>query len=70
MVDPTILSGKPVVRGTRVPVHLIVSLLGSGEGVEAILAEYPQLTREDVAAAAQFASRVLEAGDLDEYGVV
>lgn len=68
VVDPAILAGKPVIRGTRIPVHLIVGLLGMGEGVEGILAEYPQLTREDVAAAAEFASRVLEAGDLDEYG--
>lgn len=70
VVDPAILAGKPVIRGTRVPVHLIVSLLGSGEGVEGILAEYPHLSREDIAAAVRFASRVLEAGDLDEYGVV
>lgn len=70
VVDPGILSGKPVIRGTRVPVHLIVALLGSGEGVGAILLEYPQLTKEDVAAAARFASRMLEGGDLDEYGVV
>lgn len=69
-VDPAILAGKPIIRGTRVPVHVIVALLGAGEGVEAILAEYPQITREDVAAAARFASRVLESGDLDEYGVV
>lgn len=70
VVDPAILAGKPVIRGTRVPVHVIVALLGSGEGVEGILAEYPHLTREDIAAAAKFASRVLESGDLDEYGVV
>lgn len=70
VVDPAILAGKPVIRGTRVPVHLIVALLGSGEGSDAIIAEYPQLTRADIAAAAAFASRMLESGDLDEYGVV
>lgn len=70
VVDPAILSGKPVIRGTRIPVHLILSLLGAGESVDAILAEYPQLERDDIGAAARFASRVLEAGDLDEYGVV
>lgn len=70
VVEPAILSGKPVIRGTRIPVHLIVALLGSGQGPDAIVAEYPQLTREDVVAAARFASHVLESGDLDEYGVV
>lgn len=70
VVDPAILAGKPVIRGTRVPVHLVVALLGAGESVNDIVREYPQLTREDVAAAAKFASRLIESGDLDEYGVV
>lgn len=54
--DPAILAGKPVIRGTRVPVHVILGLLGAGETVEDILREYPQLQRADVEAAASYAA--------------
>jgi uncharacterized protein (DUF433 family) len=57
--DPGVLSGKPVVRGTRVSVALILDLLGSGWSVDDLLAEYASLEREDVMAALKYAAEVL-----------
>lgn len=55
-IDPTICHGKPVIRGTRVLVSTILGALGGGDSVETVLEDYPNLTREDVAAALEFAS--------------
>ena len=51
--DPAILAGKPVFRGTRIPVELVEQLLEAGWTVEEILEEYPGLRREDVEALAR-----------------
>jgi uncharacterized protein (DUF433 family) len=57
--DPNILFGKPTIRGTRIPVELIVEKLADGETVESILVSYPKLTKEDILAALDFAAQVL-----------
>lgn len=67
-VNPKILGGKPVIRGTRIPVHLILDLLAAGNSQEAILKEYPQLKAEDVAAAVQYASSLLQGEVVKGYG--
>lgn len=67
--DPAILSGKPVIRGTRVPVHILLELLASGYSTSEIVEEYPQLEEEDVQAAIRYASRVLGSTDWHEFGV-
>ena len=59
VVDPRVLGGKPVIRGTRIPVYLILELLANGWSVDDILREYPHLTREDVLAAIRYAAKVL-----------
>ncbi len=59
VIDPKIMGGKPVIRGTRIPVYFILELLSNGWTVEAILGEYPHLTREDVLAAIKYAAKVL-----------
>jgi uncharacterized protein (DUF433 family) len=48
--------GKPVIRGTRVPVELVLRKLGAGMTAEAILADHPRLTLDDVHAAQTFAA--------------
>ncbi len=58
-VDPRVMGGKPVIRGTRIPVYFILELLSNGWSIDDILREYPQLTREDVLAAIEYAARVL-----------
>jgi len=60
-IDPTVLAGKPVIRGTRLAVDLILSLLGQGWSEGDLLRNYPGLAHEDVAACLQYASEVLQA---------
>lgn len=57
--DPKIMSGKPVIRGTRIPVETILRWLGKGTSIEELLAEYPTLVRDDVNAAQAFAADFL-----------
>jgi uncharacterized protein (DUF433 family) len=58
-LDPRVMVGKPVIRGTRIPVELLVRLLGQGVSEAEILDEYPGLLREDVRAALLYAASVL-----------
>jgi uncharacterized protein (DUF433 family) len=47
-IDPTICHGKPVIRGLRYPVEMILELLSGGMSIEEILADYEDLEREDI----------------------
>jgi uncharacterized protein (DUF433 family) len=60
-VDPRVLVGKPVVKGTRVAVELVVDLLAQGWAQEQILDSYPNLAAEDIRACLAYASDVLHA---------
>jgi len=60
VVDPAILTGKPVVRGTRLAVEFIVGLLAQGWTTEQVLDNYPGLTKEDVQACLEYAAEVLQ----------
>jgi uncharacterized protein (DUF433 family) len=55
--DPHVLGGKPVIRGMRVPVSLIVDFIENGDTIEDVLDAYPALTREDIEAALAYAAR-------------
>ena len=59
VLDPEILVGKPVVKGTRLAVEFIVDLLAQGWSEDNILRNYPGLTVEDVRACLSYASTVL-----------
>ena len=61
VIDPAILVGKPVVKGTRLAVEFIVDLLAQGWSEADILRNYPGLTREDIAACLAYASSLLKA---------
>ena len=50
-VNPKVMMGKPVIRGTRIPVELLLRKLGEGATVEALLEDYPRLTAADLNAA-------------------
>ena len=56
VVDPKILAGKPVIRGTRLALEFILELLAAGESEGDILGNYPGLTREDILACLSYAS--------------
>ena len=45
-IDPEIMGGDPVFRGTRIPVHMIADILAQGETIEVMLESYPRLTAE------------------------
>jgi len=59
-IDQEVLGGKPVIKGTRIPVYLIVELLGNGLTEKEVLWEYPTLKKEDIRAALLYASKCLE----------
>ncbi len=61
IVDPAILVGKPVIKGTRLAVEFVVDLLAQGWSEAEILRNYPGLTREDIAACLSYASARLKA---------
>lgn len=54
-LDPEICHGKPVVRGMRWPVEIILDMLGSGMTAKQILTDHPELEKEDIQACLQFA---------------
>lgn len=55
-MDPEILAGKPVIRGTRLAVEFILELLAAGQSENELLTNYPGLTREDILACLAYAS--------------
>ncbi len=60
IVDPDVLVGKPVIRGTRIPVYLIVELVANGIATNEIIKEYPRLKEADIKAALLYASKLVE----------
>ena len=60
-VDPEICHGKPCVRGLRYPVETILEYLAGGDSTEELLAEFPDLEREDILACHEFSPRMLAA---------
>ena len=67
--NPEIFDGKPVIRGMRVSVELVLSLLAQGETPEAILADYPDLEPEDLRACLAYAHAVIAHDKLDAVHV-
>ena len=61
VIDPEVLAGKPVIRGTRIAVELVIDLLAQGWPEAEILRNYPGLAHEDVHACLAYASAVLKA---------
>jgi uncharacterized protein (DUF433 family) len=59
VTDPNIMLGKPVIKGTRLPVELILEKLAYGSSEAELLAEYPFLKKEDIRAALLYAARTL-----------
>ena len=60
IIDPEVLTGKPIVKGTRLAVEFIVGLLAQGSSENDILQNYPGLTREDILACLGYAREVLQ----------
>ena len=69
VIDPGIQHGKPIVRGTRVPVARVISGLAGGMTDEEVMREYG-ITREDIAAALAYAAELVEADEFHPLPVV
>jgi uncharacterized protein (DUF433 family) len=69
-IDPRICHGQACVKGTRIPVHQVVRMLAGGDTIDALLREYPSLTREDILACLDYAASLAEEqiGPIDEVG--
>jgi len=63
-INPRKLGGKPVIRGTRIPVSLILELLAAGMSFDDIKREYPGLTDDDIRAALLYARLILEGEEI------
>lgn len=67
-IDPTICHGSPCIRGLRYPVDVILELLSAGMTIENILADYPDLEREDILAVLAFAAHLSQIKRLQLLG--
>jgi uncharacterized protein (DUF433 family) len=63
-MNPDIMGGKPVVRGTRIPVELVLRKLGAGMSAESILKDHPRLRADDIHAGQTFAGDYLASEDI------
>lgn len=64
VVDPKVMVGKPVIKGTRVAVYEIVARVAQGWTFEEILEDFPRITREDITAALMYAEKLVEGEDI------
>lgn len=60
VTDPAVMVGKPTIKGTRITVELVLRQLAQGITVQEILTNYPHLAKEDVYAAIEFATQLVE----------
>jgi uncharacterized protein (DUF433 family) len=67
--DPRIFGGKPIVRGMRISVELILGLLAQGETAETILDDYPGLEPDDIRACLAYARAVIAEDRLDAVSI-
>ncbi|HEX4960405.1 MAG TPA: DUF433 domain-containing protein [Thermoanaerobaculia bacterium] len=63
-VNPQVMLGKPVIRGTRITVEILLEKIATGSSMDEILVDYPRLSREDVLAAVAYAREVISTDEL------
>ena len=68
-LNPRICNGKPVIKGTRIPISVILELIAEGKSWQAILDGYPELTRDDIYAALHYAKVALDHSELEKINV-
>ena len=64
IIDPKIMVGKPVIKGTRIPVEIILERLAEDLDLQTLFEDYPRLTTEDVKACLAYAEAVIEGEDV------
>ena len=60
VTEPDICNGQPTIRGTRITARTVLEFLASGDSIEAVLEDYPAITREDVLACLALSSQLTE----------
>ena len=68
-LNPRVCNGKPVIKGTRIPISVIIELIAEGKSWQAILDGYPELTREDIYTALHYAKVALDHSELEKINV-
>jgi uncharacterized protein (DUF433 family) len=64
-INPRVCNGKPVIKGTRIPIAVILDQIAEGNTWEDVLAGYPELTIEDIKSALQYARLFIEHSDFE-----
>jgi uncharacterized protein (DUF433 family) len=64
IVDPQIMVGKPIIKGTRIPVDAIIRRLAEGMTIKEVLEDYPNITRDDVLAALEYCVYLITGEDV------
>jgi len=67
-LNPRVCNGKPVIKGTRIPVSVILEQIAEGESWQVVLAGYPELKKEDIQAALHYAKASLDHTELEAIG--
>ena len=68
VADPSVMGGKPVIRGTRISVESILERVAAGEGVDQIILEHPYISADQVRAALEYAASVFKNDVVYEVG--
>ena len=67
-LNPRVCNGRPVIKGTRIPVSVILEQIAEGQSWDALLEGYPELTREDIQAAISYARTCLDHSEIRALG--
>lgn len=65
-VNPEIQGGKPVIKGTRIPIEIIIIMLRDGASVDEIIKGYPRLTKEDIKAVYEYVLKLVNSQYIEE----
>lgn len=68
-INPRVCNGKPVIKGTRIPISVILELIAEDKSWQEILNGYPELTKDDIHAALHYAKASLDHSELEEINV-
>ena len=63
-INPRVCNGKPVIKGTRIPVTVILAQIATGESLQNLVKDFPELTIDDIKAAVQYAGSFIEHSEL------
>lgn len=63
VIDPAVHQGDPCIKGTRVPVSVVIARIAEGDPFDQLIAAYPQLTQDDIKAALKFAAEAVNNSD-------